>query len=66
MAGSDPVWPVDQLDRWDEADSGWQELGRFWTFHRSWLAQLPDGVARKIRCENAVALFGRTKQLKCD
>ena len=66
MAGSDPVWPVDQLDRWDEADSGWQELGRFWTFHRSWLAQLPDGVARKIRCENAVALFGRTKQPKCD
>ena len=42
MVGSDPVWPVDQLDRWDEADSGWQELGRFWTFHRGWLAQLPQ------------------------
>ena len=66
MVGSDPVWPVDQLDRWDEADSGWQELGRFWRFHRSWLAQLPDDVARRISCENAVALFDRTAVVKCD
>ncbi|MEN8207570.1 MAG: amidohydrolase family protein [Pseudomonadota bacterium] len=66
MAGSDPVWPVDQLDRWDEADTGWQELGRFWRYHRSWLAQLPDAVARRIRCENAVALFGRTGVVTCD
>jgi hypothetical protein len=66
MVGSDPVWPVDQLDRWDEADSGWQQLGRFWRYHRSWLAQLPKDVARKIRCENAVALFGRTGVVTCD
>jgi len=66
MAGSDPVWPVDQLDRWDEADSGWQELGRFWTFHRSWLAQLPPAVARQIGCQNAVALFGQSQQLQCN
>ena len=66
MVGSDPVWPVDQLDRWDEADSGWQELGRFWSFHRSWLAQLPPVVARKIGCQNAVALFGQSHQLKCN
>ena len=66
MVGSDPVWPVDQLDRWDEADSGWQELGRFWTFHRSWLAQLPNEVARQISCENAVALFGQSTNVKCE
>ena len=66
MVGSDPVWPVDQLDRWDEADSGWQELGRFWRFHRSWLAQLPREVARRIGCENAVALFGQSEHVKCD
>jgi hypothetical protein len=66
MVGSDPVWPVDQLDRWDEADSGWQELGRFWHFHRGWLAQLPDDAARKIGCENAVALFGRSEDVACD
>jgi predicted TIM-barrel fold metal-dependent hydrolase len=66
MVGSDPVWPVDQLDRWDEADSGWQELGRFWTYHRGWLAQLPDEVARKISCGNAVALFGLSKTVTCE
>jgi len=66
MAGSDPVWPVDRLDRWDEADTGWQELGRFWKFHRGWLAQLPQDVAHKIGCENAVALFDRTGDVSCD
>jgi len=66
MVGSDPVWPVDQLDRWDEADSGWQELGRFWAFHRGWLAQLPQDVARQISCENALALFGRSLHVKCE
>jgi hypothetical protein len=66
MVGSDPVWPVDQLDRWDEADSGWQELGRFWAFHRGWLAQLPKKVARQIGCANAVVLFGRTMNVRCE
>ena len=66
MVGSDPVWPVDQLDRWDEPDSGWQELGRFWAFHRGWLGQLPKPVARQIGCENAVALFGQSQKVKCD
>lgn len=62
MVGSDTVWPVDQMDRWDEPDTGWQELGRFWTFHRSWLAQLPEDVAAKLARENAAALF--TSQAK--
>ena len=57
MVGSDPVWPVDQLDRWDEADTGWQELGRFWAFHRNWLADLPHNVALRIACKNAVDTF---------
>ena len=65
MVGSDPVWPVDQLDRWDEADSGWQELDRFWDFHRRWLAQLPDEVATRIACRNAAALFRPTEPLVC-
>lgn len=66
MVGSDPVWPVDQLDRWDEADTGWRELGRFWDFHRVWLEQLPADVAWKIGCENAVALFGMTGKITCE
>lgn len=65
MVGSDPVWPVDQLDRWDEADSGWQELDRFWDFHRRWLAQLPDEVAARIACRNAAALFRPAEPRVC-
>ncbi len=57
MVGSDTVWPVENLDSWNEADTGWQELSRFWTFHRGWLAQLPDDVAIKIQRVNAFKLF---------
>ncbi len=66
MLGSDPVWPVEQMDRWDASDTGWQELGRFWDFHRGWLRQLPVAVARKISCENAVAFFRRKEEIACD
>jgi hypothetical protein len=65
MLGSDPVWPVEQLDAWDRDDTGWQELGRFWDYHRRWLEGLPTDVARKIRCENAVQLFRRTGVVEC-
>lgn len=57
MVGSDTVWPVDKGTRWDEADSGWQELHRFVAFHRRWLAGLPAAVAQKIRWDNAVHFF---------
>lgn len=66
MLGSDPVWPVEQMDQWGEPDTGWQELGRFWGFHREWLRQLPEAVARKISCENAVVLFRREEEIACD
>jgi predicted TIM-barrel fold metal-dependent hydrolase len=66
MLGSDPVWPVEQMDQWDVPDTGWQELGRFWAFHRQWLRQLPQAVARKIGCENAIAFFRRDEQVKCE
>ena len=29
MTGSDPVWPVAQLNPWDEPDTGWERLGQF-------------------------------------
>jgi len=57
LVGSDTVWPVEQLDSWDEPDTGWEQLGRFWGFHRSWLAQLPEDVAIKIKHDNAMKLF---------
>ena len=57
MLGSDPVWPVDQLDRWDEPDTGWQHLARFWKAHEAWLAQIPEPAARAIRLANAQRYF---------
>jgi hypothetical protein len=65
MVGSDPVWPVEQLDAWDQDDTGWQELGRFWDYHRHWLQGLPSDTARKLRCGNAVQLFRRTEVTDC-
>jgi hypothetical protein len=57
MVGSDPVWPVEQLDSWDREDTGWQEYRRFIAFHRRWLASLPPELARKIRIDNARAVY---------
>jgi predicted TIM-barrel fold metal-dependent hydrolase len=59
IVGSDNVWPVDQLDRWDEPDTGWNELERFLAFHRRWLSGLPADVAHKIRYDNVRRLFGQ-------
>ncbi|MEW8029023.1 MAG: amidohydrolase family protein [Candidatus Thiodiazotropha sp.] len=59
MIGSDPVWPVEQLNPWDEPDSGWQELSRFLDFHREWLKQLPAEAAQKVRYQNAIDYFKR-------
>ena len=58
MIGSDTVWPVDRASSWDEPNSGWQELGRFIGFHRRWLADLPEPVARALRHANAERYFG--------
>lgn len=57
MVGSDPVWPVEQLNPWDEPDTGWQELHRFLDFHRQWLKQLPEAVADKVRLQNGQQFF---------
>ena len=62
LVGSDPVWPVEQLDSWDEPDTGWQEYARFIDFHRDWLDRLPEDIAVKIRLLNAYVLFGRTPE----
>jgi predicted TIM-barrel fold metal-dependent hydrolase len=59
MLGSDPVWPVEQLDSWDRADTGWEEVDRFWGAHERWLKQLPDDMAESIRHGNARKFFGR-------
>jgi hypothetical protein len=57
MVGSDPVWPVEQLEAWDQDDTGWQQIDRFLAWHRTWLAGLPPKVSQKIRLDNARRLF---------
>jgi hypothetical protein len=57
LVGSDPVWPVEQIDAWNQDDTGWQELGRFLDFHRRWLAFLPPRERRLVSSENARKLF---------
>jgi predicted TIM-barrel fold metal-dependent hydrolase len=60
MIGSDPVWPVERLNPWDEPDSGWRELPRFLAFHRRWLADLPADAARAIGLDNGMRFWGVT------
>jgi hypothetical protein len=43
-------------DTW--VNSRWEQYESILDFDRTWLAQLPDDVARKIAYENAVRLFG--------
>lgn len=57
LVGSDPVWPVEQLDGWDQDDTGWQEIGRFLDFHRRWLSYLPERERELIGRLNARELF---------
>lgn len=57
LVGTDPVWPVENLDSWDEADTGWQEYARFQQFHRRWLRGMPAAIEAAIRWENAQRLF---------
>lgn len=57
LIGSDAVWPVESLDAWDQADTGWERIGEFLAFHRRWTSFLPEEVAAKVLRENARALF---------
>lgn len=59
MLGSDAVWPVEQLNPWDQPDTGWQHFNEFWNGHAIWLAQLPAEVADAIRYRNALSYFDR-------
>jgi predicted TIM-barrel fold metal-dependent hydrolase len=63
VIGSDAVWPVDRLDAWDRADTGWEHIGEFLDFHRRWASFLPPDVQRKVLLENALALYGRSDAL---
>lgn len=57
LIGSDAVWPVEQLDGWDQADTGWERIGDFLGFHRRWASFLPRDVRRKVLLKNAEQVF---------
>jgi len=59
VTGTDPVWRVTRTQSWDLADDGWDYFEQLIAWHRAWLADLPEGVRRKISVENARRLFGR-------
>jgi predicted TIM-barrel fold metal-dependent hydrolase len=53
------VWKVTRTQSWDLADDGWDHFEQLIAWHRTWLADLPEAVRRKISVENARRLFGR-------
>jgi predicted TIM-barrel fold metal-dependent hydrolase len=57
MVGSDPIWPITEIDSWHTADTGWQTVDHVYAYHRRWLATLPEALAERVRYRNAVELF---------
>jgi len=57
MIGSDPIWPISDIDSWHSADTGWQTVDEVYAYHRRWLKTLPTALAERVRYLNAVELF---------
>lgn len=57
MVGSDPIWPVTEIDSWHSADTGWQTVDEVYAYHRRWLKTLPPGLIEKVQYQNALGLF---------
>jgi predicted TIM-barrel fold metal-dependent hydrolase len=62
MIGSDPIWPITEIDSWHSADTGWQTVDEVYAYHRRWLNTLPAELAEKVRYRNAQVLFGDGKR----
>ena len=57
MTGTDPVANAHETYRWHEANDGWSMYDDIMAFHRGWLDQLPDDLARRVRLTNAHRFF---------
>ncbi|MGM0412976.1 MAG: amidohydrolase family protein [Pseudomonadota bacterium] len=57
MTGTDPVANAHETYRWHEANDGWSMYDDIMGFHRDWLDQLPDDLARRVRLTNAHEFF---------
>jgi len=61
MIGSDPIWPIKEIDSWHTDDTGWHKIDEVYTFHRRWLNRLPADLANKLRYQNALKVLKRHK-----
>lgn len=57
MMGSDPIWPITEIDSWHTDDTGWETVDEVYAYHRRWIKTLPQDLATKVRYQNAVDLF---------
>lgn len=57
MVGTDPVWKVTRTQSWDQPDDGWDYFEQLLAYHRYWIGDLPEPVARSIRLDNALRFF---------
>ena len=57
MLGSDPIWPITEIDSWHSADTGWDTINALYAYHNSWLNRLDSNLAEKIRFKNAKELL---------
>jgi len=61
MIGSDPIWPITEIDSWHSADTGWDTINALYEFHNRWLDKLEPELAEKIRFRNASQLLRKKK-----
>jgi len=57
MVGSDPIWPIAEIDSWHTDDTGWKTVDEVYAYHRRWLNKLPEPLAEKLSFRNAVELL---------
>lgn len=57
MIGSDPIWPISDIDSWHTADTGWQRVDEVYAYHRRWLQTLPAELQKRVAYDNAHTVF---------
>lgn len=57
ITGTDPVWKVTRWSTWDTDDEGWNYYDQLYSYHWSWLNDLPENVRKKIAWENTQRLL---------
>jgi len=61
MIGTDPIWPITEIDSWHRADTGWDTINDLYTYHNRWLEKLSPELAERVRFRNASELLRKKK-----